>query len=379
MDGLQSSQFVEILVEGLHHLTSLSSVTLHPNWPWKEKHDCGDIRSGSPLARSWHIFYPGPHDWVFGRRQRGPDGARHYLIVSSALARAQKCIRKSKVGRVRGTTCGLTQNVFDSSIHPNTGLAIAAFSGLKHCDIKLAFYRDKDHYKSNNVHDLQLLLASMDQLEFLCLSLRYLYRDQSLSSGMVFSAVKVWNKLTTLKLDFVSTTATDLLRLLIFQMPKMRHLELGDINLLKGTWHSVTEGLKQSNRLLTFQITYDRVLKHLEGTTFMRDRSRFLSPVRNYILHGGHHPCIPPNEPSHKAQGYMFDIEVSVRDRLVELDSTRSEELDSLARKAWMDAMPKWSETREGFDRFDGSQACWETLIKMEMSPFRYQESNFTL
>lgn len=79
------------------------------------------------------------------------------------------------------------------------------------------------------------------------------------------------------------------------------------------------------------------------------------------------------------AQIYVVDIEVSLRDRLVELDSTRSEALDSVARKAWMDAMLEWSDIRKKFDHFDGSQACWETLIKKEMPPFTYRESNFTL
>ena len=75
----------------------------------------------------------------------------------------------------------------------------------------------------------------------------------------------------------------------------------------------------------------------------------------------------------------MADIEVSVRGRLVEMDSMRSEVLDSVARKACMDAMPEWSDISEEFNHFDGSQACWETLIKMEMNSFGYEESNFTL
>ena len=296
LDGLQSSQFVEILVEGLQHLSSLASVTLQPNWPWKNEDDCRDIRSGSPLARSWHIFYPEPRGWGFDQRLQDPDGARHYLIISSALARAQKRIRKFKVGRDLWMRGALTQNVFDSHVHSNTGLEIAAFSGLEHCDITLAFHHDRNRYNAleKTVHNLQLLLASMDRLGFLSLRLPYLNRDQGLyPSGMVFSAVKVWSKLTTLKLEHVSTTAMDLLQLLIFQMPTMQHLELGGIKLLKGTWHSVIEGLKQSNRISTFQIPYCRVLEHLEGTIFMRGSSRFLSPVRNYIIHGGHHPCIP--------------------------------------------------------------------------------------
>lgn len=111
----------------------------------------------------------------------------------------------------------------------------------------------------------------------------------------------------------------------------------------------------------------------------MRESSRFLSHVRAYIVHGGHHPCIPPNEPNHAAQNYMVDLEPSVRDRLVELDGTRSEEVDFLARKAWMDAMPEWSDSRGEFDHFDGSQACWETMIEIEMDYFGYQASNFTL
>lgn len=252
LDGLQSSQLVEILVQGLQHLTSLASVTLHPDWPWKQKQDCQDGKSRFPLARSWHMFYPRPRRC--GYRRQTPNGARHYLIISSALVRAQKRIRKFNVGRIQ-MTVGLTPNVFDSSVHSNTGLEFAAFSGLEHCDIALPFHGGRYRYKALNVHDLQLLLTSMNQLRFLSLSLPYSNGwDQSLHpSEMVFSTVKIWSKLTTLKLKVVCTTATDLLQLLIFQMPELRHLELGGINLVKGTWHSVIEGLEQSNRLWTFQ------------------------------------------------------------------------------------------------------------------------------
>lgn len=232
LDGLQSSQLAEILGKGLQHLSSLASVTLQPDWPSKAKYNCQDIRSGSPLARSWHIFYPGPSPSFYKYYEdqwQGPDGARHYLILSSALARARKRIRNFKVGRACCINGGVPQEMFESSDHSNTGLEIAAFSGLEHCDIALASYPDRNHHKApeNNVHKLQLLLASMDQLGFLSLSLPNLRWDQGLyPSEMIFSAVKVWSKLTTLKLEFVSTTATDLLQLLIFQMPKMRHLEL---------------------------------------------------------------------------------------------------------------------------------------------------------
>lgn len=84
-DGLQSGQFVEVLVRGLQHLVFLASVTLQSQWP-REPHCIRrrgiDTMDGSPLARSWNIFYLKPCGWSFTydeNERQVPDGARHYL------------------------------------------------------------------------------------------------------------------------------------------------------------------------------------------------------------------------------------------------------------------------------------------------------------
>ena len=397
--GIQNSQYLEILVRGLQHLSSLASVAVQPNWlSTNIYHNCLlDNRSGSPLARSWHAFFPGPRDWIVKDdkdQPRGPDGARHYLIISSALAQAQKRLRKFRFGHSQPLPPGLPPYVWNSSDNLNAGNEIAAFSGLEEFGITLASFLDTHHDKTTtvarNMHHLQLLLASMDQLITLNLTLPSLWngswwfvrRDHVrplYAQEQVFSAASVWSKLTEFKLISMSTTAQDLLLLLVFQMPKLRHLELGDIYLSEGTWHTVIEGLKQSNRFSSFRISPSMSLRHRGGITFMSHVSRFLKPVENYITRGGHHPCIPPNEPSDAAQVYMNTIEISLRDRLAELDSTRSEELDSVARKAWMDATPEWSESTGPSDRLDGSQAYREMLVGRETEPHGYQYSNFTL
>ena len=365
-DILQSGEFVEILARGLQNLVGLASVTLAPNWPVTHHRMDGH---GSPLARNWSTFYPSPCGGSFTYDKNGlnhPDGARHYLIISSALARARKQVRIFKIGKAMSWTGGVPPYVFDRSDHSSTGRAITAFSGLEHFDMTLASYADYETPTLfENVDGLRLLLDSMNLLKFLSLRLSCdyepdptLYRYEN-----VFSAAKFWGRLTTLKLEFMSTTATDLLLLLVFQMPQMRHLKLGGIQLLEGTWHGVIEGLKQSNRLASFEIPYNNKLVHRSGIIFMHYDSGFLDPVREYIMHGGQHPCIPPNKPNHAAQIYMVDIETSVRERLEEMDSTRSEELDSAARKAFMVAKTAWSTCG---DEFDDSQASWEKLVKRE-------------
>ncbi|KAL9062970.1 MAG: hypothetical protein Q9161_009681 [Pseudevernia consocians] len=376
---LESGQFFEILVRGLQPLVSLASVTLQPHWPWNSSTNSRDISRGSPLARSWNRFYPDPCGWSFtyGRNgQRGPDGARQCLIISSALARARKQIRKFGLGHSAPLIGGLPPDVFDRSDHSSTGLDITAFPWLEHFDITLACYTDIVTPRIlNNVHGLQLLLDSMDQLKFLRLRLSSDYDEGPTLYNYenVFSAAKVWSRLMTLKLEFMSTTATQLLLLLVFQMPEMRHLELGYITLLEGTWHSVIEGLKQSNRLSSFRIPYNSVLVHRSGRSFMYSSSQFLEPIEEYMMHGGHHPCIPPNQPHQAARIYRMDIEPSVRDRLMGLDSTRCEELDSAARKALMDARNKGSRCGH---KLDGSQASWEKLVEMDSY---HLTSNFTL
>lgn len=136
-------------------------------------------------------------------------------------------------------------------------IRVQDFSGLEHFDFTLAWYYEyRTPMICEDVNDLQFLLTSMDHLKSLRLRLSrdcsedptfYIYEQ-------VFSAAKVWSKLRTLKLQFMSTTATDLLLLLVFQMPALRHLELGDIKLLEGTWHSMIEGLKESNQLVHWDL-----------------------------------------------------------------------------------------------------------------------------
>lgn len=337
--GLQSGQFVEILVRGLQHLVSLASVTVQPRWPLEphciSRRGLGVV-GGSPLARSWNIFHLKPCGWSFicnENERQGPDGAMHYLIITSALARARKQISKFELGALL-LSGGVPPYVFDRSNHSSTGLDITVFSGLEHFDFTLAWdYDYKPPMIFEDVNGLQLLITSMDQLRLLKLRLSCDYREDPTfyTYEQVFSAAKVWSKLTTLELQFMSTAATDLLLLLVFQMPALRHLMLGGIKLLEGTWHSVIEGLKQSNRLSSFGIPYNTSLVHRSGIRFMSYNSLFLKAVREYMIHGGHHPCIPPNQPNHAAQNYMMDIEPSVRDRLVELDSTRPAELDFAA------------------------------------------------
>ncbi len=366
-DILQSGEFVEILARGLQNLVCLASVTLAPDWPFNYRRVSKEGH-GSPLARSWSTLYPSPCGWSFNYDKNGRnhlDGARHYLVISSALARARKQVRMFKIGEIMLGTGGVPPYVFDRSDHSSTGRAITAFSGLEHFDMTLASYATHETpMLFKNMDGLRLLLDSMKLLKFLSLRLSFdydldptLYRHEN-----VFSATKFWGRLTTLKLEFMFTTATDLLLLLVFQMPQIRRLGLGGITLLEGTWHSVIEGLKQSNRHASCDISMSKQLVHRSGIIFMRYDSEFVDHVREYVMHGGQHPCIPPNQPNNAAQIYMVDIETSVRERLEEMDSTRSEELNSAARKELMDAKNAWWK----LCTFDGSQASWEELVKQE-------------
>lgn len=375
-DVLRSGQFSRVLVRGLKRLASLSSVTLQPHWPLRQSYNYRDIERTSPLARSWNRLYPDPQGWcsIYDKNvQKGPDGARHFLIISSALARAQKQLRSFKLGPIGSLTCGVPPYVFDTSDNSRTGLDITAFSELEHFDITLACYYDHSMPTIfKKVQNLQVLLDTMDRLRSLRLRLSHVSgRDPTLyTHEQIFPASKVWSQLTTLKLKSMSTTASDLLHLLVFQMPELRHLKLGGIKLIEGTWHSVIEGLKQSNRISSFGIAYNTTLVHHSGKMFMSYRSIFLRRVGEYLIHGGHHPCLPPNQSSHVAQNYMMDIEPSLRNNLAELDRTRSEEPDSVARKALMAARPARSKL------IDGSQASWEKQVEIECHTSR---SNFTL
>lgn len=346
--ALQGGDFMESLVRGLSRLVSLESVTLTGGWPYSVLTSLPEHHHGTPLARRWNPFHCCPHPWTWEpehiRFEEFPNGMRHYWIITAALVRAQRHIDEFAVGRncVRGRSSetffqnepvrlnlfgfdnaasyvpGVPPGVFDRNdlMRPSAlGLDIAAFASLKRLHLRFASCGEASAPQyCQNIEGLRKLFESMHSLRRLHLDLSYSSEDPAtlFTYEQVFPQVMRWQKLEELALDNLASSATDLLRLLLLQMPNLNHVELGITQLLEGCWESVIECLKQFNNFTTFEICCDSILSHrFEGVLECANED-----IDKYIMHGGRHPCLSDDQPASASEVFMLDIETSLRDRL---------------------------------------------------------------
>lgn len=323
--ALQSGEFVESLVQGLSRLVSLKSVTLKGGWPCYVRTTLCKLDHGTPLARRWDPFHLCPHEW--SREPGGddfkgsPDGARHYWIITAALVRAQRHIDEFAVGG--NYVC---PEVFkrNDPMRPNAlGLDIAAFSGLKRLHLRLASCEEGSAPEyCDNIEGLPKLLGSMHLLQRLHLDLSYAFGGypSMYMYGQVFPQMMTWNHLEKLDLGNFASSATNLLRLLLIQMPKIKYIGLGVTQLLEGCWESAIECLKQFKQFTTFEIVSDSELYHHGVEVLDCDNEK----INKYVTHGGRHPCLSEDQPASASEAYMLEIDASLRDRLLEVKSART-------------------------------------------------------
>ncbi|CAD6581980.1 MAG: hypothetical protein ASARMPREDX12_000721 [Alectoria sarmentosa] len=298
--ALQNGDFVESLVQGLSRLVFLESVTLEGGWPYSVQTSLCETHLGTPLARGWDTFYLRPRRWSWKFEEidseewpnEWPTGGRHYWIISAALVRAQRHIDEFVIGK--NYTSGICAEVFERNdlVQPNAlGSDIAACSGLKRLRLRLA----SRHTGSalgicENIQGLPKLLGAMHSLMFLDLDLSYNspYYADLWRYNDVFPQVMTWNYLEAMELDNLASSATDLLRLLLIQMPNLKKIRLGTVKLRKGRWESVIECLKQFNHFTTFEIYMESILYYCGVYLLGCDND----DISEYIMHGGRHPCL---------------------------------------------------------------------------------------
>lgn len=318
---LQSGDFLETLVLGLSRLNRLASVSLEGDWDWDVRRNIGKLRYGIHLARRWHPFHLGPQKWSWRSGESDIadvlDGRRHYWIITTALFRAQRQIDEFAVGR--GYLPGISPEAFARKNRTQLnllGLDIAALSGVKRLHLHIASCEDPSApVYCDNTQGLVKLLDSMRSLE--CLSLRLsdnlAYEPVSqYNYNQVFPKATTWNKLENLRLENFASSATDLLRLFLIQMPGLNNITIGDTQLLEGCWESVIECLRHFKQFTTFRINVRAELYHHGEEVFDFDHK----DIEKYITEGGRHPCLSDHQPASASEAYMLRIDSSLRDRL---------------------------------------------------------------
>ena len=309
--ALQSGDFLQTLVLGLLRLSCLESVSLQGEWGHLVVADLGELHYGTPLARRWNPFYCCPHRWAW---EPGTD--RHFWIITTALADAKTNIDEFAIDRNFLANDWYLEE--DRARVNGLESGIAALSRIKRLHLNLQNYPDVSRRKhDNNVKRLPNLLGSMHSLPHL-----YISAAEYHTYSRVFLQEMTWNDLKDLTLHRFSSTTTDLLRLLLIQMPRLRTLIVGFLGLMHGScWASLIECLRQFHHFTTFEIDC------LAWCNCPCDgRHRFSIPEAvDYVMNGGRHPCLSEEQPTSASEAYVLQIDASLRDSLYEMKRSRTQ------------------------------------------------------
>ena len=312
---LNNGDFFEELIRGLQKLSSLIHVKMDDHWdlPWAWLHDPSKLLlkrpTGSPLARNWNSSHLCPQrNWVphgLDEASQKRHVASHYWTIICALIRSQKSIQTFATGG----TCDISLFCFDKSQVGLYSLDIVAFSGLKTLKLRITYDDKNTLIPYASMDGLRSLLGSMHHLESLTLSLPDNRPNQLLySCEDIFPPQGRWSHLTSLHLDNFASSATDFLTLLTRAMPNLKDLHLSTIELLSGTWEGVLECMMQLMHLSLLLIYPDTEFLHCGGDKFLDEQESFIrDEIENYVVYGGRHPCLRPNQSKSAAKEYVTE------------------------------------------------------------------------
>lgn len=349
-EALQRMDFFRTLVQGLSRLGSLESVTLGGGWPIPVRTTPCELLHGTALARRWNPFHCSPHarSWEMGNSPQDLyRRMRPHRIINAALVEAQRHIDEFAIGR--NCVHGIYPNTFreiDAPMRPNPlrlgienfsapraspeifetndpmrpcalSLDIATFSGPKRLHLRLGTCDEVSASDNcDNMAGLQKLLKSTHLLRRPNLDSSYAiehhpsrYRHDHLSMPylvdnhpnlywyfQIYQPTMTLENIEEVALHNLACSATNLLYVLLIQMPNLKHVELGPTRLLHGSWESVIECLRQFNHFTTFQYLGEQIFECDNGD------------INEYVMHGGRHPCLLDEQPTYASEAYMLEI-----------------------------------------------------------------------
>ena len=313
--ALQSGKFLQTLVLGLSRIGLLESVSLQGAWTPLVVANLGEHHYGTPLARRWNPFHCFPRRW---RWEPGMD--RHFGIITTALARA-----KTHIGHIDEFAIDGDFSTNESYLEKDRarvnglGSGIAALSGIKrlHFDHTWDYLELSGPKDDANVEGLLKLLGLMQSLQRLHISTSSYYIYDT-----VFFKVMTWNNLEDLALKRLASTSTDLLHLLLIQMPRLRHLAVRYLDLIdENCWASVMECLRQFHHFTTLKMKHQRWLNSSCKEPHVCD----VAGLVDYVMNGGRHPCLSKTQPTSASEAYMLQIDASLRDSLYDMERSRTQ------------------------------------------------------
>lgn len=340
-------QFVSRLTAGLAKLSSLRSVTLEGQW--QTLRDLDQTRQGSITARRWPHFYVKPESWHLAMKsdpslgnkvgKKALHAIESYRSLICALAQANNHITSFSLGTHEPWSSGIHPYAFDTSSMltrvKSQWLAsnISIFANLEYCVMNIeSLVEEPDEGDATaevfkNIGTLPILLDSMDRLKHLVLRLP---NDLGVipvmySATQALPKEKTWLKLQSLVLENMSISAVELLNLVLYRMPALHHLEIGGINLVKGSWEAFFAALSMSNKITYFEFEQDTYLYHRDGEDLFEDADLGYEPcplyeaLENYIQSGGRHPCLAESQPDCAAVDYLAEFDMPFRRRLIHL------------------------------------------------------------
>ena len=271
-------------------------------------------RSGSPLCRSWNPFHLRPAEWHLPPNvdESHSQLCAHFRLLTNAIGATNKDLTSFKI-LDDGTAEGLPQRALIKSNLTDSDLwcFMRAYSGLKCLEIGITT-DDPNHRNALTV--LPELLAQMRGLRRLSLRLvrtlahplgRYYRYDE------IFPVNGVWPELTELSLSGLAIGGWDLM-MLTLSRARIRKLELSRIDLLDSRWEAVIEGMHRWEQLTELHMSC--TFKHCGGAIFAPDSRglrtdwAFLLFVERYVIYGGRHPSLTPEQDPEIARRWYLDM-----------------------------------------------------------------------
>lgn len=317
-----SGDFFRVLVSGLRGLDRLESANLNRPWTaWSVDLDDRNVYP-TPFGRSWSAFYIQP----FRCSVRHPrfyceggitkeTGFDEFWVLVRALSLIERKLKRLHLSEIPSSVFAATEDVPSKLIDGRVDI----FSKVEDLNLALADNIKSTPLPDHQFPDLGTILKSMTQLRSLSLSLPpTTSTDEAFfTQCQVFPAQGPWLNLKSLILYNMKTTAKGLAQLLTRNMPNLEIVFLNHVILHDGSWESVVECVRTSTRLKFFYhhfkraklpLEYNRALLHLGSQTStdpdsLDIKNRFTSEIGNYVVNGGRHPCLLPEEPSSASKG----------------------------------------------------------------------------
>lgn len=310
---INSGDFLRILVYGLRNLR-LQSVLVCQEWSlWS--HSRQTHYYNSPFGRTWHILRAQPKCWSYDGTHA--DAFDNFWVLTTALAFAQTPLRSFKITKLPPIVFDTVEHVTESMV----GCSVDAYSGLEYLSLTLRHHVSRGQFRSelDKLSGLQTLFRSMTGLKILNLDIPRPYRSVQDFTGEVAlervlpTSEVHWTELTALRLCNVSAPAKYLVQLLTVRMSKLQVLYFREIQLVEGSWEGVIESMKNSMHLRQVSIAACWASGHLEHGKFNRSGSWKRSKggnvrdedVEEYVLRGGRHPFLLPDEPDSASDKYL--------------------------------------------------------------------------